>query len=65
MSRAEDIEIEIIKLLEGGRVLRLIDPASGLSLQRVLDPDQAVLLQKERLMSVFQAALIKADMLAA
>jgi hypothetical protein len=65
MSRPEDIEIELIKLAGGRRVLRLIDPASGLCLQRELERDQAVLTQKERLMSVFQAALAKADMLAA
>jgi hypothetical protein len=65
MSRAEDIEVELIKLIGGDRVLRLTDPASGLSLQRILDSKKAVRTQKERLMSVFEAALAKADVLAA
>ena len=65
MSRPENIEIELIKLVGGGRILRLTDPASGLCLQRVLDPAQAVLLQKERLMIAFQAALAKTETLAA
>lgn len=65
MSRPEDIEMELIKLVGGDRVLRLTDPASGLSIQRVLDRQKAVVAQKSALMSVFQAALAKAEALAA
>lgn len=65
MSRPEDIEVELIKLTGDQRVLRLTDPATGLSLQRILDSKRAVLAQKEQLMSVFEAALAKADVLAA
>jgi hypothetical protein len=61
--RPEDIEIQLIKLEGGSRVLRLNDAASGLCLQRELDPKKAVRAQKEILMTVFQAALAKADML--
>jgi hypothetical protein len=65
MSRPEDIEIELIRLAGGDSVLRLTDPASGLCLQRILDRQKAVVAQKNNLMSVFQAALARAEVLAA
>ena len=59
------IQIDLIKLVGGERLLRLTEPASGLSLERKLDPKQAVACQKERLLGVFEAALARAELLAA
>ncbi len=59
------IQIDLIKLVGGERLIRLTEPESGLSLERKLDPKQAVARQKERLLGVFEAALARAELLAA
>ena len=59
------IQIELIKLAGGERLMRLTEPASGLTLERKLDPQPAVVRQKERLLDVLEAALARAELLAA
>ena len=59
------IQIELIKLLNGERLLRLTDPQSGLSLEKKLDAQQPVVGQKERLLGVLEAALARAELSAA
>jgi hypothetical protein len=59
------IHIELVKLVTGERLIRLTEPESGLTLERKLDPRQAVVRQKERLLDVLAAALEKAERLAA
>jgi hypothetical protein len=56
------IQIELIKLHGGERLLRLTEPESGLSLERKLDPKRPVVDQKERLLIVFEAALARAEL---
>jgi len=56
------IQIDLIKLAGGERLLRLTDPRSGLSLEKKLDPQEPVVRQKERLIGVFEAALTKAEL---
>ena len=56
------IQIELIKLLNGERLLRLTDPTSGLSLEKKLDAQQPVVGQKERLLGVLEAALARAEL---
>jgi hypothetical protein len=65
MSHRDKIEVELTKLDGGARLLRLTYPPAGLSLEQKLDPNQAVASQKERLFSVFEAALAQADLLPA
>jgi hypothetical protein len=55
------IEVELIKLINGERLLRLTEPRSGLSLEKKLDPTQPVVRQKRQLLSVFEAALTRAQ----
>jgi hypothetical protein len=55
----QEIQIDLIKLANGGRLLRLSDPASGLSLEKKLDSRQPVVRQKERLRRAFEAALAR------
>src|SRR4029077_21136101 len=50
------IQIELIKLATGARLLRLTEPKSGLALGRKLDPKVQVSAQKEALAKVYQAA---------
>jgi hypothetical protein len=58
----EKIEMELIKLKSGERLLRLTEPRSGLSLERKLNPDRSVTDQKKQLLSVFEAALTRAEL---
>jgi hypothetical protein len=59
------IQIELIRLSTGERLLRLSDPKSGLSLERALDPNLPVHSQKERLFDVLEAALRQVEAQAA
>ena len=56
------IQIELIKLATGARLLRLTEPTPGLALGRTLDPKVPVSAQKEALAKVFQAALKRAQL---
>jgi hypothetical protein len=59
------IQIDLIKLVNGERLLRLTEPQSGLSLEKKLDARLPVVRQKERLLAVFEAALARAELSAA
>ena len=61
----DKIQFDLIKLVSGERILRLTEPQSGLSLEKKLSPVDAVVRQKEKLLRVFEAALSRAEMLAA
>ncbi len=65
MDERNNIQMDLVKLADGGRLLRLTEPQSGLALEKVLDPRQPVVRQKERLMGVFEAALARAALSAA
>jgi hypothetical protein len=60
MADTDKIQINLVKLAGGHRLLRLTEPESGLTLEQKLDPQLSVVRQKERLLNVFQAALAKA-----
>ena len=57
------IQFDLVKLLNGERILRLTDPQSGLSLEKKLNPADAVVPQKDRLLQVFDAALARAQII--
>ena len=59
------IQIDLIKLVGGQRLLRLTEPESGLSLEKKLDPKKPVAGQKKKLLGVFDAALARAELMAA
>jgi hypothetical protein len=52
-----DIEMLLLTLTDGGCILRLSDPQSGLCLERRLDPTQSVARQKQHWTQVFTAML--------
>jgi hypothetical protein len=56
------IQFDLIKLLNGERILRLTEPLSGLSLEKKLSPADPVVRQKEKLLGVFEAALARAEL---
>jgi hypothetical protein len=57
MINRSKIQIDLIKLVGGERLLRLTETESGLTLEKKLDPQQSVVRQKERLLSALEAAL--------
>jgi hypothetical protein len=59
MAHPDDIQIDLIKLQNGERLLRLTDTPSGLVLEKKLDPEKALLAQKKRLSETFAAALVR------
>ncbi len=61
----KSVQMDLIKLANGERLLRLTEPVSGLTLEKKLDPSQPVVRQKEQLLSVFEAALARAEVIAA
>jgi hypothetical protein len=65
MSGRNTIEVELIKLVSGERLLRLTEARSGLSLEKKLDPNQPVIRQKKQLIGVFEAALTRVQFTAA
>ena len=62
VANTNTIQIELIKLATGARLLRLTEPTSGLALERKLDPKVLVSAQKVALAKVFQAALDQAQL---
>jgi hypothetical protein len=61
----DKIQMDLIKLASGERLLYLADAQSRLSLEKKLDSKQSVAAQKERLLSAFEAALARAELSAA
>src|ERR1019366_10050679 len=61
----DKIQLDLIKLAGGGRILRLTEPQSGLALEKKLAPADAVVRQKESLLRAFEAALARVEMTAA
>jgi len=56
-----EIQIDLIKLAEGGRLLRVTEPQSGLSLERKIDNKRPVHDQKRQLIEIFEATLTRAQ----
>ena len=52
-----DIELQMIELTDGGRLLRLSEPRSGLCMEKRLEPQKSVAEQKQQWQNVFVAML--------
>jgi hypothetical protein len=61
----DKIQMDLIRLAGGERLLRLTETESGLSLEKKLDAKLPIVGQKERLLGVFEAALARAELSAA
>jgi hypothetical protein len=61
----DKIQFDLVKLLNGGRILRLTEPRSGLTLEKKLAPTDAVVRQKEKLLQALEAALARVELTAA
>lgn len=60
----EQIRVELLKLADGARLLRLEHPASGLCLEKRLDASLPLLVQTARWRAAF-AALLARELIAA
>ena len=54
-----EIQIDLVKLADGSRLLRLSDAASRLCLEKRLDPSASVLRQKKHWLDVFRDLLTR------
>jgi hypothetical protein len=59
------LQIDLIRLVNGERLIRLTDPHSGLALEQKVDPTRPLARQKERLLAVFAAALAEMEAIVA
>jgi hypothetical protein len=55
----DQIKIQLVKLTDGGRLLRLSETASGLCLEKRLAAQEPVVRQKARLLREFERLLSK------
>lgn len=65
MDHRDKIQVEMVKLVGGDRLIRLSYPPLGLVLEKKLDPAKPVVRQRENLLAVFEAALTEAELSAA
>jgi len=62
---AENIQITLLRLKDGSRLLRLSEPETGLALERALNPNRPVLRQKQQLKALFESMIQQAEVLVA
>ncbi|MFO1439868.1 MAG: hypothetical protein U1F81_16215 [Verrucomicrobiaceae bacterium] len=62
---AENIQITLLKLKDGSRLLRLTEPETGLALERAIHPQRPLLAQKQQLKALFVSMIQRADALLA
>ncbi|HWM24981.1 MAG TPA: hypothetical protein VNP98_09150 [Chthoniobacterales bacterium] len=62
MVKHDNIQIELVKLPRGERLIRIAEPLSGLALERKLDGNRSVHDQKRQLLDIFETALKRAQL---
>jgi hypothetical protein len=62
--KAETIQITLLRLKDGTRLLRLTESETGLALERTLNPNLPLLKQKQTLRALFDSMLQRAELLA-
>jgi hypothetical protein len=60
MAEQSQIKIDLVKLTDGRRLLRLTEPQSGLTLEKVLAPELPVVRQQRQLVQLFESTLAQA-----
>ncbi len=59
-----NLRIQLITFTSGGRLLRVEDSETGLSLERKLNPEKPVMAQRAKLLQLFEA-MIQSELAAA
>lgn len=63
--QTDTIQITLLRLKDGSRLLRLSEPETGLALERTLNPQRPLLAQKQQLKALFESMIQRADVLMA
>lgn len=61
--QTDNIQIALLRLKDGARLLRLSEPETGLTLVRAMNPNRPLLRQKETLRARFDFILQRAEIL--
>lgn len=59
---ADTIQITLLKLKDGTRLLRLIESETGLALERALNPNRPLLRQKQQMKALFDSMLEQVEL---
>lgn len=62
MLDAKNVQVVLVKLADGARLLRFTDAISGVSVERKLDVARSVEDQKRQLRDVFETAVARAQL---
>ena len=62
---SDTLQITLLRLKDGSRLLRLSEPETGLALERTLNPQRPLLAQKQQLKALFESMIQRADVLMA
>jgi hypothetical protein len=60
---ADSIQITLLKLKDGTRLLRLTESETGLALERAMNPNRPLLRQKQQMKALFDSMLQRAESL--
>lgn len=63
--QTDTLQITLLRLKDGSRLLRLSEPETGLALERTLNPQRPLLAQKQQLKALFESMIQRADVLMA
>jgi hypothetical protein len=63
--QTDNIQITLIRLQDGSRLLRLSEPETGLALERALNPNRSVVRQKQQFKALFESMIQSAGVLVA
>lgn len=63
--QTDTIQITLLRLKDGSRLLRLSEPETGLALERTLNPSRPMLRQQQQLKALFESMIQRADALLA
>ena len=61
--QTDNIQITLLRLKDGSRLLRLSEAETGLALERTLNPNRPLLRQKQQLKALFEAMIQRTDVL--
>ena len=62
--QTDKIQITLLRLKDGTRLLRLSEPETGLAFERALNHNRPLLRQKQALRALFDSMLQRAELLA-